>query len=202
MLYSGLMILMAFICIAMMWTEGMWGNAITSINVIFAAMLAMNFYEPVATFMEARLPSFTYLLDFVCQWFLFAVALSVLRITTDQASQHQVRFKMPLEQAGRAIFAVATAWVLICFTTATMHTAPLGRSPFRGSFQREPLANNLFGLAPDRLFLGFVHSRSKTALANPTPTPFDAKGDYILKYGARRQALQEHNAKEGSTRVR
>jgi hypothetical protein len=202
MLYGGLMILIAFVCIAMMWTEGMWGNVITLVNVIFSVMLALNFFEPMATFMEGRIPSFTYHWDFICQWLIFAVSLAALSITTDQISTHQVRFKMPLEQAGRAIFAVATAWVLICFTTATMHTAPLGRSPFRGSFQSEPLSKNLFGLAPDRMMLGFMHSRSKGALANPTPKPFDEKGDYILKYGARRQSLQEHNAKEGTTRVK
>ena len=201
-MYGGLMILIAFICIAMMWTEGMWGNALTLVNVIFAAMLAMNFYEPIAAFMEAQLPSFTYMMDFVCQWFIFVVSLAVMRIVADQTSKHRVRFKMPLEQAGRAIFAVATALVLIGFTTATVHTAPLGRSPFRGSFQQKPLSNNVFGLAPDRMFLGFMHSSSKNALASPTPTPFDANGEYILKYGARRQSLKEHNEKEGTTRTK
>jgi hypothetical protein len=93
--------------------------------------------------------------------------------------------------------------VFICFVTTTVHLAPLSRSPFRGSFQQEPLSNNFFGLAPDRMFLGFMHSRSKEsgALSRNTPRAFDAEGDFILKYGARRQALKEHNAAEGKLRV-
>ena len=201
-MYGGLMILVAFICIAMMWTEGMWGNALTLVNVTFAALLAMNFYEPVASVIDDRMHSFTYYADFLSQWLLFAVSLAVLTISTDQLSKHHVRFKMPVEQVGRAIFAAATAWVFVCFVTATMHTAPLARSPFRGSFQQEPLSKNVFGLAPDRMFLGFMHSSSKAALANSTPTPFDKEGDYILKYGARRQSLKELNAKDGTTRVK
>ena len=202
MLYGLLMVLIAFICIAMMWPEGMWGNTLTMVNVVLSALIALNFYEPIADFLDARMPSFTYYADFLSQWLLFAISLAVFSITTDQISKTQVRFKLPLEQAGRAIFAVATAAVFVCFVTTTMHTAPLSRSPFRGSFQQEPLSNNVFGTAPDRMLLGFMHSRSQQALANGTPTPFDKEGDYILKYGARRQALKEYNDKEGRTRVK
>jgi hypothetical protein len=201
-MFGWLLVVVAFICTALMWNEGLWSNSITFVNTVFAVMIALNFYEPVATFLENRIPSFTYVVDFLSQWLLFAISLAILRVISDQVSRHAVRFKMPVEHVGRMVFALGTAWILICFTTTTMHTAPLTRSPFRGSFAEEPMSNNFFGLAPDRLLLGFMHDRSKAALSRSEPRPFDAQGEYIVKYGARRQSLQEHNALEGGFRVK
>ncbi len=202
-MFSWLLVVIAFISVALMWNEGLWSNSITFVNTVFAVMISLNFYEPVATLLEKYMGSYTYMLDFISQWLLFAVGLAILRVISDQASRHAVRFKMPVEHVGRMLFALATAWVLICFTTTTMHTAPLTRSPFRGSFAQDPMSNNFFlGLAPDRILLGFMHDRSKAALSRSTPRPFDESGDYIVKYGARRQSLQEHNATEGKLKVK
>lgn len=200
-MFPYLLIVIIFICVALMWTEGMWANALTFVNTVFAALIALNFFEPVAGLIEKYARSYTYVCDFAAQWLLFIISLAVFRAITDQASRHAVRFKLPVEQAGRVIFALLTAWVFVCFATAAMHTAPLSRSPFRGSFEQEPLSNNFFGMAPDRMLLGFLRQRSKGALQCKTMNPFDENGDYILKYGVRRQALKEHNAAEGKLSV-
>jgi hypothetical protein len=201
-MFPWLLVVVMFICVALMWPEGLWANALTFVNTVFAAMVSLNFFEPVAGLMEKYLASYRYTLDFVAQWLLFVISLAVFRSLTDQTSRHAVRFKLPVEQAGRAIFALLTAWVLVCFTTTAMHTAPLSRSPFRGSFQQEPMSNNFFGTAPDRMLLGFVRQRSMGALSGSNTRPFDEQGDYIVKYGARRQSLKEHNAAEGALRIR
>lgn len=200
---SVLFLVVMFICVAMMWTEGAWSNAVTFVNTVFAAILASVCFEPLADYLDKQLPTFTYVWDFLTLMLLFAGLYSVLRLITDSISKHRVRFKMPLEQGGRAIFAVATAWVLVCFLATALHTAPLARTSFRGSFGKEPMSNHFFGLAPDRLWLGFLHSRSaeKKALSHGQPRQFDPQAEFILKYGSRRQALQEHNALEGSIRV-
>ena len=43
-----LMIIILFASVAMLYNDGMWSNAIRLINVVTAALLAMNFYEPLA----------------------------------------------------------------------------------------------------------------------------------------------------------
>ncbi len=175
-MFPWLLVLVMFICVALMWPEGMWSNAITFVNTVFAAMISLNFFEPVAGFMEKYLASYRYSLDFVAQWLLFVITLAVFRALTDQVSRHAVRFKLPVEQGGRVVFSLLTAWVLACFVTTAMHTAPLSRSPFRGSFQQEPLSNNFFGLAPDRFLLGFVQHRSQGRCPDPTPDPLTRQG--------------------------
>ena len=50
-LYS-LLFVVLFATVAMLYAEGMWGNAIRLVNVITAALLATNFYEPLGNWLE------------------------------------------------------------------------------------------------------------------------------------------------------
>ena len=184
---SGMLVLVWIVCIAMLWNEGMWNNCITLVNVVFAALLAMNFWEPAADFMETKMPSYTFLLDYLCQWFIFAIAYIICRQVTDVLSDTRVKFSLPIEQAGRIISVILIGWIMVCFTLTTLHTAPLARTAVRGTFQEEPMSNNFLGIAPDRMWLGYVQHRSKYALSNPTPKVFDERGEYIFKYGQRRE---------------
>ena len=48
-----LLLLLIFVgCIAALYTDGMWSNAIGLINVVTAALLATNFWEPAADWLE------------------------------------------------------------------------------------------------------------------------------------------------------
>lgn len=201
MLLTIVLILIMFICIALMWTEGMWGNALTLVNVTFAAMIASNWFEPLAGYLDQQVPSLTYVWDFLALWGAFVLAFLLLRAVTDAVSLHKVRFKMPVEVTGRILFAVATAWILVCFTLMTIHTAPLARTALRKSFEPTLMGTSFLGLAPDRYWLAFMHSRSQNALAWGDPKVFDPEGDFILKYAARRQELQAANEKDGTIRV-
>jgi hypothetical protein len=202
MLITVVFFVIAFVCVAMLWNEGMWANTLTFVNVTLAAMLATNCYEPLANYLDQQAKSWTYVWDFLALWGVFSLAFALLRAVSDEISKHQVRFRVPVEVAGRVLFAVATAWVIICFTCMSLHTAPLARTAFRGSFAKEPLSNHFLGLAPDRIWLGFMHSRSKGALATSQPRVFDEEGEFIIKYGARRHELQLYNALEGTIRVK
>ncbi len=188
---SGILILVWIVCIAMLWNEGMWNNCITFINVLFAALLAMNFWEPAADFMESKMASYTYVLDFLAMWFVFFIAYILLRAFTDLLSGTRIKFQKPIETAGSIIAVILTGWVMVCFTLTTLHTAPLARTAIRGSFQAEPMSNNFLGQAPDRMWLGYVQHRSQNALSNPTPVVFDERAEYIFKYGGRREMLSK-----------
>ena len=70
--YTSIILFAIFVCcIATLWTEGMWGNAIRLINVVTAALLATNYFEPLANWLQGfstKFSTFTYLWDFLALW--------------------------------------------------------------------------------------------------------------------------------------
>jgi hypothetical protein len=191
---TGMLVLIWVVCVAMLWNEGMWNNCLTFVNALFAALLAMNYWEPASDFVESKMGSYTYVIDFLTMWFIFFLSYIVLRAVTDSLSKTQVKFKMPIERTGRVVSVIAIGWLLVCFTVTSLHTAPLARTAVKGGFQAEPMSNNFLGTAPDRMWLGFVQHRSKNALANSPPVVFDERGEYIFKYGGRRELFSQQSA--------
>jgi hypothetical protein len=190
----GVLLLVLFIAVvASLYTEGMWGNAIMLINVVTAGLLATSYFEPVAEKLEGMsdfLASCTYLMDFLSLWLIFAVALVVLRILTDKICRVKVRFLKLADQIGSIIFACLVALAMVCFTTFTLHTAPLAKEFMFGGFKSNE--GKILGWSPDKWWLRFAWSASKNAYCWPTPKPFDHHGDFVSKYEARRQEIQEH----------
>ena len=173
------------IIVSMTWGEGFWGNVLSFVNAIFAAMIATNLFEPVANFLERQAAGLTYFWDFLALWFVFAFSFGIMRVATDQFSEVLLRFKTPVELAGRAVFGLLTAWVVVCFFMFSLHTAPLARHSFGKAFGESPMATSFY-MTPDRLWLGFMQSRSETTLSRATPVVFDPDSEFILKYGNRR----------------
>lgn len=192
------------ICVAMLWNEGLWSNAITLVNITLAVLIAMNYFEPVAAFLDSMVPDYTYLWDFLAIWGLFALSMGILRMVTDLISRHRVRFKMPVEHTGRVILALWVGWIMVGFTIITLHLAPLNAHSFSGGFQKTPTSGNFFGLAPDRQLLAFVQKSSRGALSrgysgakvdgyHPLQEDvesrcrvFDPQSDLVIKYRNRR----------------
>ncbi|MCP4464490.1 MAG: CvpA family protein, partial [Planctomycetaceae bacterium] len=157
---TGLTITAIILVLLCTWFMGFWNNVITFVNTIFAACIASNYFEPVADAIDGGTNSSTYLLDFVAIWLLFFLSFVVLRTVTDMLSKHQMNFDKWLEMSGRTVFSLATAWVFVCFMQFSFHTAPF--PPGAGNFQARPDSVN-FTAAPDRLWLGFMQSRSRGA---------------------------------------
>ena len=179
-------------CFAALFTSGLWSNTLTLINVVTSALLATNYFEPLAGWLDKLAPSGTYVWDFLAIWLVFGVAMMVLRAATDFASTVKVRFLQPVDQFGGYLFACWIAWVMVCFTTMTLHTAPLARNFLGGAFQPEPDSRMFFGLAPDRLWLSWVHKESKGSFCRLRQlVPFDAQGDFILRYGSHREQFEK-----------
>ena len=196
-MFTVINVLILFLLVAMLFPEGLWSNTITLVNVVFSGLLATNYFEPLADLMEDNAPSFTYILDFCALWLLFVLIYMILSSITQFISNHRVRFKMPVEMGGRVAMAMLIAAVFCGFFNMTMHTAPLVRTPVKGSFQKTPMSGNLFGLAPDRQWLGFIQSRSRGPLSVGDPAgtdgkrEFDPQSEFVLKYGQRRKDLQD-----------
>ena len=88
------------LCVGFIFNEGLWGACILLFNVLLAATLAVNFFEPMANWLESMAPSYTFLCDIVAIWVCFAAAFVVLRLITGVLSRHRVRFKRPVDLAG------------------------------------------------------------------------------------------------------
>jgi hypothetical protein len=87
---------------------------------------------------------------------------------------------------GCPIVAAATAWIVVCFTAATLHTAAVPRD----LIQATPEARMFFGLSPDRRWLQWVRG---STLHGPFGRPehaFDEKADFIVRYATRRKQLE------------
>jgi hypothetical protein len=182
-----LMLLGIFIAVSFaLWREGPWSGLIMLLNVLLAASLATAWYPVVVARLEPLLGSYTYLLDFIALQGTFCVLLLALREITDRLSRNRVRFRKPVELAAGPLVAVLTAWVVVCFTAASLHTAPVPRD----FIQPTPEARMFFGLAPDRRWLAWVRGSSlRGPFAHPADA-FDPEADFILRYASRRQALE------------
>ena len=199
------------VCVmAATWFTGFWGATLTFVNIVFSAMIASNFFEPVADAINNSLPRATYLLDFLSLWGLFFISFGIFRAFTAGMSRFQVKFVFWMETMGQSIMAVSCALVFLSFTMFTLHTAPLGPAPFN-SFQQDPDSINLV-YGPDRLWLGFLQSRSRGGFAEfrnhpiayqgedhpedegKNIRPFDSTADFIFKYRARRQSLSQQKS--------
>jgi uncharacterized membrane protein required for colicin V production len=201
------------VCLALLYNESMWNNALRLVNVVTAALLATNFYEPVASWLDAHVQSCTYFWDFIALWVLFGGCVTALRALTDEVSKVNVRFLHIADRIGGVVFAVCIGWVLLCFTAMSLHTAPLARDFFFGSFK--PEERLLFGLAPDRQWLGFVQRVSRGQFSQSATSEqrrrdewkeekwgvFDPRGEFLLKYAARRTKIENQLNNTGGLSV-
>ena len=192
MILNVFLIFVFFICLAMIFSEGLWSATISLINVITAAMLATNFFEPVATFLTNQATGLTFFWDFVAVWAVFIISLVVMQLITGFLSRYRVRFKKPVDIAGGVFCAAWIGWIMMQFTLFTLHVSPLGKNFLAGSFQPEPTARMFFGLAPDRNWLAFMHTMSESGslTRGSKDHVFDPRADFVLKYAARRQQFE------------
>jgi uncharacterized membrane protein required for colicin V production len=215
-----LLLFLLFVAIAAtLYPEGMWGNAITLVNVVTAALLATNFWEPLAKLIEEYVPSFTFFWDYLTLWALFAVIYGIMRTVTDKLSRTKVRFVKVADQVGGAFFAAWVGWVVVCFAAMSLHTAPLSRNFMFGGF--DPESRMMAGLAPDRQWLGFMQRMSRGPFSRtlgPSERDqnvygratnadeqglavFDRRAEFLPKYATRRAMLEDYVETKKAVRV-
>ena len=150
-------------------SEGIWGAVINFFLVVFAGLLAMDFFEPTAQFLGKSLPAWNNRMDFIALIGLFAILVGLGRWASVYLSPAQIEINSNLYQVGRWVFAFATGYVTMAIFLTSLHTANLPRN-FWGF---EPERKNLFGLAsPDRQWLAFTQHVSEDVCRGRRP--FDA----------------------------
>lgn len=200
-----LFLLLVFLATAgLIWLHGLWGAAITLINMTIAMLIATNLWEPLSDVGESQDASFTFIFDFVVLWLTFFFTFGVLRSITDMLSKTRVKFDLPIEMAGRSILAIWCGWLMVCFVAFSLMMAPLNSETPLGAWASPKDGAMIF--SPDRLWLGFVHSRSRGALSRgkiedgPDPHPddeslnvevFDPLAEFPIKYHDRRVKFED-----------
>ncbi len=203
-LLLAIIFLAVWVCV---FTEGMWGNAIRLINVTTAGLLATNFFEPVADWMEGMMPSYTYMCDFIALWGLFAVLIIVFRLATDNLSKVKVRFLKLADKIGSGVLAAWVGWVVVSFALMSLHTAPLAKNFMAEGFQSGE--SMFFGFAPDQQWLSFMRRVSLGSFARSDTVPgknerraFNTNHDFIRNYEIRRTNLESHVTANDTVRVK
>lgn len=145
-----LMLILGFTYV--MSSEGLWGAALMFFNVLFGAIIAFNFYEPLAQIFAENASFLSHMADMICLMLLFSVSVFVLRIATEFLAPAMIRFPMPVYQIGRLIFALGTALIVFAVILLGLETAPVHQQIFGViDYKHKPP----FGMGIDHTWLAF-----------------------------------------------
>ncbi len=155
-------------------SEGLWGAALMFFNVLFGAMIALNFYEPLAKLLDSTGIPWGFS-DTLCLLGLFCVAVVILRMTTETLAPAQVRFPTPIYQLGRLIFGLGGAAITIAVVILGFHCAPVHKKIFQSvNYNTSPP----FGLGLDHHLLGLFQRVTGDAFAKYGSGQRDPFGEY------------------------
>ena len=150
-------------CVA---AEGAWGAALTFLSVLFAGLLTMNYFEPLANLLQSTLglgPAWNNRWDFVAMMLLFIGFIFAFRIGTEQIMPNFIQVHPLAHDVVRWLAGGATGYLTMAIILTSLHTAPLPRNFFGFTPER----NNFLGIsAPDRQWLGFVQYATEKSFRN------------------------------------
>ena len=108
------------------WREGLLTALTTTVNVFLAGLFAFNFYEPLAAFLGSLfagnfLQGYEDALSLVA---LFAVALGLLRLATNNLANAHLEYHPVLRQGGTVVFGLLTGYLASGFLLCVLQTLP------------------------------------------------------------------------------
>ena len=115
--------------------EGPWGAGLTFLCVLFAGLLAMNFFEPRAEMLASITSSgmWLYRWDYIALVGLFAAFTFGLREISNRFVPTYFQTEDVTYEVGRWGFGLLTGYVTMAFLLTALHTAPLPRTVTAGS---------------------------------------------------------------------
>lgn len=173
-------------------SEGLWGAALMFFNILFAALIAFNFYETLAQLLadNAGGPMAIWA-DMLCLMGLFLISLIILRVMTESMAPGMVRFPMPLYHLGRLAFGLGGGLVTVAILLLAFETAPVHKKVF-GVIDYNYQPPWKFGL--DRRWLAFfqrttgqIFARYGSGIGNPESEygntfAFDPRGSWLIDH--------------------
>ena len=138
-------------CVA---AEGALGATATLLVTLFAGLLAMNYFEPLAGVLERNVAFFRGRADEVALLGLFVALVFGGRLACEAIAPSLLEVHSLAYEGLRWVCGAGTGYVTAALLLVAVHTAPFPRSFYGFSPDRA----NLFGaLAPDRDWIGFTH---------------------------------------------
>ena len=187
-------------------SEGPWGAAFVLLSVVIGGLLAMNFFEPVAAFLQQNVSSsrdWSYRWDIISLLGLFALFVFALRELTDRLSPVFIEVNSAVHEIFRWGCSLAAGYTVMAILLTALHTAPLPRD-FIGF---KPERKNFFAVAaPDRQWLGFTQYVSERVFQKSVPRIFDGPvlqiadqrntiwPSFPIRYAARREEISATSA--------
>lgn len=154
-------------CVA---SEGAWGAGIIFLSCVFAGLIAMNFFEPLAAMLQSSVPGGAAYWDFIALAGLFAALVFGFRAAGEYLMPTYVEVHALLHNIIRWVLAIAAGYTVVAVLMTSLHTAPLPRSFF--GFDSAPSHKTFFGLGPDIQWLALTQYVSERSLS--AGQPFDA----------------------------
>ncbi len=177
---------------AMLFSKGsLWDNLWTWINVIFAGLLATQYFEPMAEWLSTPNSAYHWYWDLLCFWLIYCIAVTMLRMFCEAFSPLRIKFRVPVEMTGRAVFAILAGWTLMCLSAFSLHLAPTQMNAWGGAFMENPDSETVLGT--DVLWMAFAHKMSDPdagPISIDKAHQFDSEGLFRVKYGLRRYRFQ------------
>jgi hypothetical protein len=192
-------------CVA---SEGAWGSALTFLSVLIAGLLAMNWFESLAEFLQATVgssPEMSMRWDVISLLGLFALFTFGLRTLTDQMMPTFVQVHPIAFNVSRWAFGVMTGYLTAAILLTALHVSPLPRN----FWDFTPERNNLLDAsAPDRQWLAYTQYVSESILRKGQFGPiFDGDqfsaipngtretwSSFPMRYAMRRQNYETYTA--------
>ncbi len=170
-------------------SEGLWGAALMFFNALFAALIALNFYEPLAVLIVENVSMAADFADSVSLMVLFIVALLLLRLTTETIAPSMVRFPTPVYHVGRVVFGFGGAVITMAMLLLGYQASPVQKKMLGVmDYKYDPMYHRRF----DRDLLGFFQYTSGYTFARngvgpegdpefpDRPNLFDPKAEWLM----------------------
>lgn len=189
-----LAILAAFIAFGL--RDGAWGTFIRAWNLLFAGLLATNFFEPAARFLEDSIGSeLTYFYDFLAFWGVFAVFMVILHSLTAVISRVSVKFNIYLDRTLTVLSGLSCAGIFSALLAFSLHFAPLGTSPFGAALVSDQgfpmgLRWGLLASAMSQGTLSRTVSSEEAAAYGAEVAAFPGRNNIFEVYQKRQEALR------------
>jgi hypothetical protein len=155
-------------------SEGLWGAALMFFNVLFAGILAFNFYEPLAALLDSTGIGWGFS-DTLCLMGILIVALAILRLATETIAPAMVRFPPPIYHIGRIFFGLLTSLLTVALLLVAFETAPVHKKIFGVIDYKSEVP---FGLGLGRQWLGFFQYTTGLVFVSHNPETLDPFREY------------------------
>jgi hypothetical protein len=168
----------------MRWGERFWGNVITGFIIFFSTLIAVNWYEPLAELVTQQSAGVLFIADYLFLWVLFIVSFSIMNEITRGLSRVNVKFPIPIENAGNFIAITVILCMIWSFYSFSLNLAPLGETASVNISQGDSTQIMLFRQLSSGSLSVFGENH-----------PFDEYGDFRKDHLLRKQALLQYRLK-------